>query len=87
MSHENLLLFYGNNWRPPWGTNSTLPTKESLKMVYTRSKVGVSKQAEILSKDVTVKHVDLAAILEGQAKMQQKNVVCLKPLLKSLICS
>ena len=57
---------------PTVGTNNTLPIQESLKMVSTRNKAGVSKEAKARSKDVFINQVDLAAILEGQAKMQQE---------------
>ena len=39
-------------------------------MVSTYSKVGVLKDAELVSKDVGTNQIDLAVILEGQAKMQ-----------------
>jgi len=41
-------------------------------MVSTRSKAGISKQVEARSKGIAVNKVDLTAILEGRAKMQQE---------------
>jgi len=41
-------------------------------MVLTGNKVGVSKDVEARYKDVVINQVDLVAILEGQAKMQQE---------------
>jgi len=39
-------------------------------MVSTRSKDGVSKEPEVRPREPATNHLDLATILEGQAKMQ-----------------
>ena len=43
-----------------------------MKMVSTRSRVGISKEPEIRPQEVVTNQLDLATILEGQAKMQQE---------------
>ena len=66
------LSFCRNNWRPPWGTRQHLSTHFSLKMVSTRKRAGVNKQADASPSGPASITPDLAAILEGQAKMQQE---------------
>ena len=51
---------------------NTFSTRFSLKMVSTRSKAGVNKQADAGPSGPPSITPDLAAILDGQAKMQQK---------------
>ena len=49
-----------------------LSTRFSLKMVSTRSRAGVNKQADVGPSEPANITPDLAAILDGQAKMQQE---------------
>jgi len=51
---------------------NTFSTRFSPKMVFTRSKVGVNKQADVGPSGPAGITPDLAAILDGQAKMQQE---------------
>jgi len=41
-------------------------------MVSPRNKVGAAKDVELVPRDVSTDQINLAAILEGQAKMQQE---------------
>ena len=52
--------------------DNTFSTRFSLKMVSTRSRAGVNKQADVGPSGPTNITPDLAAILDGQAKMQQE---------------
>jgi len=70
-----MIIYYylcRNNLSPPWDTNNALPSKESLKIVSTRSKASISKQVKARSKGIAVNKVDLTAILEGRSKRQQE---------------
>jgi len=51
---------------------NTFSTHFSLKMVSTRNKAEVNKQADAGPLGPTGSTLDLAAILDGQAKMQQE---------------
>ena len=61
-----------NNWRPPWDTRQHLSTHFSPKIVSTCSRAGVNKQANVSPSRPANITPDLAAILDGQAKMQQE---------------